>query len=71
MEIKDEGRNREDLGEDTGSLFSAHNRNPGIGPHVHEARRVSAAAHSVVAGSEGSSYDERKLWHLDIFVGEI
>src|SRR5215208_4436107 len=47
--------------EDVRGLCSAHDADAGVRPHPQEARRVGAAAHTVVAGSEGAANDHGEL----------
>ncbi len=46
--------------------IGAHRAEPRIGPHEHEARAKSAAAHAVIAGAVGSAGHDRVARHAGI-----
>src|SRR5712675_789544 len=50
-------------GENRGRLLPSHDRDACVGPHPEEARAESAAAHAVVAGSEGAADDDGEFRH--------
>ncbi|KAG1274717.1 hypothetical protein G6F64_015059 [Rhizopus arrhizus] len=53
-----------DRGQHACSLFAAHHRDAGVGPHEQHAGRIRAAAHAVVAGTERAADDHGELGHL-------
>src|SRR5690606_11951640 len=52
-----------DLGKHLGSLMPPHNGNARVRPGEQEARLISASRHGVIAGSEGSSDQDRDHGH--------
>src|SRR5438552_5349111 len=47
-----------------GRLFATHHADARVGPGPQKARRVRAAAHAVVAGTEAAADEDRQLGHL-------